>query len=280
MYGAEIASAPRPFQPGNVHEDSVLGVIPARLQSQRLPRKPLQQLAGRTLIEWVWRRVSSFQILDACVVATDSPEVVAECERLGAAVALTSPAHASGTDRVAEVAKLPAYAGAGIIVNVQGDEPFVTAAQVEGAVAEVRAGFAIGTVATPVRTLSAWRSPDVVKVVRRPDGSALYFTRAAVPHRRDGDPGAAELGSEWYLRHIGVYAYTPGSLARWVALGPHPLEALERLEQLRALMAGMTVGVAVVAEAAGGVDTAEDARRAEVRLRELAMVPTLQRGER
>jgi len=261
-----------------VHEDSVLGVIPARLQSQRLPRKPLQQLAGRTLIEWVWRRVSSFQILDACVVATDSPEVVAECERLGAAVALTSPAHASGTDRVAEVATLPAYAGAGIIVNVQGDEPFVTAAQVAGAVAQVRAGFAIGTVATPVRTLSAWRSPDVVKVVRRADGAALYFTRAPVPYRRDGAPSPEELESESYLRHIGVYAYRPASLARWVALAPHPLEALERLEQLRALAAGMTIGVAVVPEAMGGVDTAEDARQAEASLWAMAATFTSDRS--
>ena len=263
-----------------MHEDSVLGVIPARLQSQRLPRKPLQQLAGRTLIEWVWRRVSSFQILDACVIATDSPEVVAECERFGAQVELTSAAHGSGTDRVAEVAARPAYAGAGVIVNVQGDEAFVTAVQVEGAVAQVRGGCAVGTVATPVRTLAAWRSPDVVKVVRRDDGRALYFTRAPVPHCRDGVPSVADLSSDRYLRHIGVYAYTPASLRRWVSLGAHPLEELERLEQLRALAAGLTVGVTVVAEAVGGVDTAEDARQAEIRLRALESIPILQRGER
>lgn len=273
MYGAEIASAPRPFHPGNVHEDSVLGVIPARLQSQRLPRKPLQQLAGRTLIEWVWRRVSSFQILEQCVVATDSPEVVAECEHFGATAVLTSAAHPSGTDRVAEVAALPRYAGARVIVNIQGDEPFVTLAQVAGAVAQVRAGFDVGTVATPVRTLTAWQSPDVVKVVRREDGGALYFTRAPVPYRRDGAPSELALGGEDYLRHIGVYAYTPASLARWVALPAHPLEELERLEQLRALAAGLTIGVGVVAEAAGGVDTAEDARQAEARLLALAATP-------
>jgi 3-deoxy-manno-octulosonate cytidylyltransferase (CMP-KDO synthetase) len=264
-----------------VHEDLVLGVIPARLQSQRLPRKPLQQLAGRTLIEWVWRRVSSFQILDACVVATDSAEVAAECERIGARVVLTAAAHPSGTDRVAEVAARPEYRGAAVIVNIQGDEPFVSVEQVAGAIGQVRAGFDVGTVATPVRELAAWQSADVVKVVRRDDGGALYFTRAPIPHRRDGLPLAAELHGDRYLRHVGVYAYTPASLARWVALPPHPLEELERLEQLRALAAGLSVGVAVVAEAAGsGVDTAEDALAAEPRLRALAGGSTLEREQR
>jgi 3-deoxy-manno-octulosonate cytidylyltransferase (CMP-KDO synthetase) len=280
LYGAEIASAPRPFYPGHVHEDSILGVIPARLQSQRLPRKPLQQLAGRTLIEWVWRRVSSFQILDACVIATDSTEIAVECERFGARVELTSVAHPSGTDRVAEVAARPGWVGAGVIVNIQGDEPFVTGAQVEGAVAQVHGGCDVGTVATPVRTLVAWQSPDVVKVVRREDGRALYFTRAPVPHRRDGAPSDEELSSELYLRHIGVYAYRAAALQRWVRLGPHALEEIERLEQLRALAAGMRICVAVVAEATGGVDTADDARQAEVRLRALAAERTLQPEER
>lgn len=266
MGGAEFASAPRPSHPGNVRDDRVLGVIPARLQSQRLPRKPLQQLAGKTLIEWVWRRVSSLHVFDACVVATDSPEIAAECVRFGAAVELTSPDHPSGTDRIAELAARPAYAGFGVIVNVQGDEPFVTAEQVAGAVGRVRSGFDVGTVASPIGSLAAWRDPAVVKVVRREDGGALYFTRSPVPHRREGEPSAAELAGERYLRHIGVYAYRPESLARWVALPPHPLEELEKLEQLRALAHGLSMGVAVVAAAEGGVDTAEDLRRAERRL--------------
>jgi 3-deoxy-manno-octulosonate cytidylyltransferase (CMP-KDO synthetase) len=209
-----------------VHEDSVLGVIPARLQSQRLPRKPLLQLAGRTLIEWVWRRVSSFPILDACVIATDSPEVVAECERFGARVELTASTHASGTERVAELVARPAHAGAGVIVNVQGDEPFVSEAQVAGAVAQVRAGCAVGTVATPVRTLSAWRSPDVVKVVRRGDGVALYFTRAPVPHRRDAP------WRSWAVAISATSAFMR-MRRRVCAVGgvpPHAL-GLERLEQ-------------------------------------------------
>lgn len=244
----------------------LLGVIPARLESQRLPRKPLHRLAGRTLIEWVWRRVSSLHLLDACVVATDAPEIAAECARFGAAAELTSPRHPSGTDRIAEVAARAPYDGYDVVVNIQGDEPFVTGEQVRGAVAQVLAGADVGTVATPVRTLQAWRDPSVVKVVRREDGTALYFTRAPVPHRRDGEPTAAELEGGHFLRHVGVYAYGVAALQRWVALPPHPLEELERLEQLRPLAAGLRIGVAVVAESEGGVDTPADAQRAERRL--------------
>jgi 3-deoxy-manno-octulosonate cytidylyltransferase (CMP-KDO synthetase) len=249
-----------------VRAGKVLGVIPARLQSQRLPRKPLHQLAGKTLVEWVWRRVSSLSVFDACVVATDSPEIAAECVRFGAQVELTSPDHPSGTDRIAELAARPAYSGYDVVVNVQGDEPFVTRGQIRGAVECVERGFDVGTVATPIRTLAAWRDPSVVKVARRDDGGALYFTRSPVPFRRDGDPDAAALAGNLYLRHIGVYAYAAAALAQWVALPPNPLELEERLEQLRALAAGLRIGVALVPEAEGGVDTIEDARRAERRL--------------
>ena len=249
-----------------MRDASILGVIPARLESQRLPRKPLHRLAGRTLIEWVWRRVVALDVLDACVVATDSPEIAAECARFGAAVELTSPGHPSGTDRIAEVTARPPYDEYDVVVNIQGDEPFVTAAQVEGAVAQVLAGADVGTVAAPLGTLESWLDPSVVKVVRREDGTALYFTRAPVPHRRDGEPTAAELAGPPYLRHIGVYAYTPAALRRWVVLPVHALEALERLEQLRPLAAGFRIGVAVAPPSEGGVDTPEDARRVERRL--------------
>lgn len=249
-----------------MQDERVLGVIPARLGSERLPRKPLVQLAGRSLIEWVWLRASSLDALTACVVATDSEEVAAVCRDFGAAVELTRADHGSGTDRVAEVAERAAYRAYDIIVNVQGDEPFVAAEQVAGAVAQVRAGHDVGTVATAVRTLDAWRDPSVVKVVRRDDGAALYFSRAPIPHRRDGTPTEAELGSDTYLRHLGVYAFRPAALRRWAALPPAALEAVERLEQLRALAAGLTIGVALVGSAEAGVDTAADARRAAERL--------------
>jgi 3-deoxy-manno-octulosonate cytidylyltransferase (CMP-KDO synthetase) len=170
---------------------------------------------------------------------------------------------------VAEVAAREAFAGYDIIVNVQGDEPFIAPEHVAASVAEVTRGHDIGTVAAPVGTLEAWRDPAVVKVVRGTDGRALYFSRAPVPHLRDGDPTAADLGGTLYLRHVGIYACRRAALHRWVALAPGALETVERLEQLRALEAGLTIGVAVVAQSDGGVDTLEDARRAEARLLEL-----------
>jgi 3-deoxy-manno-octulosonate cytidylyltransferase (CMP-KDO synthetase) len=245
---------------------AVLGVIPARLGSERLPRKPLHVIAGRPLIEWVWLRATALPTLDALVVATDSEEVAAVCERFGADAILTSEAHESGTERVAEVAALPSFQRFGVVVNIQGDEPFVTDEQVGAAAGLVRAGWDVGTVASVLRTTVAWRDPDVVKVVRSVGGGALYFSRAPIPHARGREPTEAELASDLCLRHIGVYAYSPSALARWTALPPTALERLERLEQLRPLSAGLRIGVAVVDAADGGIDTAEDVARAEDRL--------------
>lgn len=245
----------------------VLGVIPARLGSTRLPRKPLRPLAGRPLIEWVWRRASRLDTLDAVVVATDSDEIAAVCEGFGATVEPTAASHASGTERVAEVAARAAYHGYDVVVNVQGDEPFVGDAQVGGAVGRVVDGWDIGTVAAPLGSLEAWRDPAVVKVVVRQDGGALYFSRAPVPFARDGDPVPDDLASERYLRHIGVYAFTPEALQRWVALPAHWLEGIERLEQLRPLAAGMGIGVALTElPEASGVDTPEDLETVEARI--------------
>lgn len=247
---------------------AVLGVIPARLGSERLPRKPLHPVAGRPLIEWVWRRVASLRVLDEVVVATDSREVVDACRGIGAAAVLTRADHGSGTERVAEVVTRPEYEGYDVVVNVQGDEPFVTEDQVSGAVEQVEAGWDIGTVAAPVRTPEAWSDPSVVKVVRNGQGGALYFSRASIPHPRGREPTAAELASGACLRHIGVYAYTEDALDRWMSAPPSELERLERLEQLRALEAGLRIGVAVVDSVEGGIDTAADVERAERRLRQ------------
>lgn len=240
----------------------VLGVIPARLGSERLPRKPLYRLAGRPLIEWVWRRVNSLQFFDRLVIATDSEEVAAVAREFGADVELTAADHTSGTARIAELIARPDYGGYACIVNAQGDEPFLQREHVASAAELVAQGWPIGTVATPVRTVESWRNPSVVKVVRRDDAAALYFSRAPIPHLRDREPTAAELNYD-LLRHVGVYAYTPAALQEWVSLPEHPLEQLERLEQLRPLAAGIRIGVAVVASTPEGVDTPEDAARAE-----------------
>jgi 3-deoxy-manno-octulosonate cytidylyltransferase (CMP-KDO synthetase) len=262
--GADVPLAVSDSSPSRI---AALGVIPARLGSERLPRKPLQLIAGRPLIEWVWRRVRGFRVLDDLVIATDSEEVVAACHAFGGGAILTSDRHESGTERVAEVATRSQFRGVDILVNIQGDEPFVTEEQVSGCIAQVRAGWDVGTVATPVRTLEAWRDPSVVKVVRNAGGGALYFSRAAIPHARGRDPSDAELASDLWLRHIGVYAYTRDALARWVALPASELERVERLEQLRPLAAGLGFGVAVVPTAEGGIDTPADVTRAEDRLR-------------
>jgi 3-deoxy-manno-octulosonate cytidylyltransferase (CMP-KDO synthetase) len=246
--------------------NSVLGVIPARIGSERLPRKPLHPIAGRPLVEWVWRRASRLGLLDRIVIATDSDEVAAVVRGFGADVELTSPLHASGTDRVAEVAARPAFHAFGIIANIQGDEPFITAAQLGGAIERVRDGWDVGTVAAPLETLEAWRDPAVVKVVCGARGRALYFSRAPVPAMRDREPSSAELAGAPFLRHIGVYAYTRDALARWAALPAAPLEHTERLEQLRPLAAGLRIGVTLVDRSDGGVDTSRDAERAAQRL--------------
>jgi 3-deoxy-manno-octulosonate cytidylyltransferase (CMP-KDO synthetase) len=180
---------------------------------------------------------------------------------------MTSETHRSGTDRVAEVVGHAAYSGYDVIVNVQGDEPFLEEAHVSAAAQLVLDGWDVGTIATPVLDVESWRNPAVVKVVRRGDGAALYFSRAPIPHRREAEPSAADLSSAPYLRHMGVYAYTPEALRRWVSLPESALERIEKLEQLRALEAGITIGVAVVDAAAAGVDTPEDAARAEAILK-------------
>lgn len=253
----------------------VLGVIPARLASTRLPRKPLHPIAGRPLVEWVWRRAVQSGVFDEVVIATDSPEVETAARAFGATVALTRAGHPSGTDRVAEVARREEWRGSPVIVNVQGDEPFVRADHLQAAVDLVRAGWDVGTVATPIASAEEWREPAVVKVARGDDGRALYFTRAPVPFPRDAAP---DFGSGAYLRHVGVYACAREALLRWVALPEGALERIEKLEQLRALAAGLSIGVAVGEPAEGGVDTPADALRAERIILESLAPPALERA--
>jgi 3-deoxy-manno-octulosonate cytidylyltransferase (CMP-KDO synthetase) len=266
--GVIIASGHATSHPTGVPTAGVLGVIPARLSSQRLPHKPLHPLAGRPLIEWVWRRVVEFDLFDAVVVATDSEQVANAARAFGASVAMTSAAHPSGTDRVAEVARRAEYAGFDTVVNVQGDEPFVRRDHLQAAIGLVReGGWDAGTVATPIASLDEWREPSTVKVVRADDGGALYFSRAPVPHSRDAEPGPEQFAAGLFLRHVGIYSYRREALLRWVALPEGALERAERLEQLRPLAAGLRIGVAVGAPAEGGVDTPADAARAERILR-------------
>jgi 3-deoxy-manno-octulosonate cytidylyltransferase (CMP-KDO synthetase) len=238
-----------------------LAVIPARLGATRLPRKPLRLLGGRPLIVRVWERIVALAVADRVVVATDDRAVAAAAAAAGAEAVLTRGDHPSGTDRAAEVAARPEFAGYSVVVNVQGDEPFISADVVRGATGLVaRGAFALGTAAR-VAGADVLDRPTVVKVVRGDDGRALYFSRAPIPYLRDDVDRAVR--DAHVLQHIGVYAYARPALAAWVGLPEHPLERIERLEQLRPLAAGLPMGVAVVDEPATiGIDTEDDLARA------------------
>jgi 3-deoxy-manno-octulosonate cytidylyltransferase (CMP-KDO synthetase) len=241
-----------------------LVVIPARLGAMRLPRKPLRLLSGLPLIVRVWQRISRMNVADRVVVATDDASVARTVREAGAECVMTSPDHSSGTERVAEVAYLPAFKEYETIVNVQGDEPFIGAEAVRGA-AELVSGkrFPLGTAASPAGE-EILVAPSLVKVVVADDGRAMYFSRAPIPFLRDR--ADSERLSERTLQHIGVYAYSRDALRKWVSLPPHPLEQIERLEQLRPLAAGLPIGVAITSEApASGIDTEEDLARANAR---------------
>jgi 3-deoxy-manno-octulosonate cytidylyltransferase (CMP-KDO synthetase) len=245
----------------------VLGIVPARLASTRLPNKHLYPILGRPLIEWVWRRVEQMSVLDHALVATDSEEVAEVCRALGAPVEMTSGEHPSGTDRVAEVANRPEYASYRYVANVQGDEPLLKEAHLRSAIELVTSGgWDVGTCATPLMSDEARKDPSVVKVTRAANGRALYFSRAPIPYKRDEKPAGEELEREPFLRHVGIYAYTRDALNDWVALAPSQLERLEQLEQLRPVEAGLRIGVAIVGSADPGVDTAADVLRMEEKL--------------
>ncbi len=238
-----------------------LAVIPARLGATRLPRKPLRQLAGLPLVVRVWERVTEIGVATRVVVATDSDEVARAAESHGAEAVLTSHIHPSGTHRVAEVACREEFADFDVIVNVQGDEPFVSRSAVLGATRMViERGFPLGTSAV-VADQRALGDPAIVKVVAADDGRAMYFSRAAIPYLREPDDAKVQRPLIW--QHIGVYAYTRDALMQWTRLAVSPLEQVERLEQLRPLAAGMRIGVALVDEPARpGIDTEDDLERA------------------
>jgi 3-deoxy-manno-octulosonate cytidylyltransferase (CMP-KDO synthetase) len=201
------------------------------------------------------------KIADRVIIATDREEVAEVVRAAGAEVVLTSPEHPSGTDRVAEVSRQSGFKPYDVVINVQGDEPFISSKAVEGARDIVGSGrFPLGTAA-----VSAGRqildSATVVKVVTADDGRAMYFSRAPIPFLRDA--ADLELVETQVKQHVGIYAYTRDALATWVALPTHPLERIERLEQLRPLAAGMAMGVATIdGSPAVGVDTEEDLVRA------------------
>jgi len=240
---------------------SVVGVIPARLESSRLPRKLLLAETGWPLIEHTWRAASAAESLDELIVATDSEEIAETVRGFGGRAELTGE-HPSGTDRVAEVVER--FLGdAELIVNVQGDEPELDPAVIDRLVAVIKANpnCPMATVATPIHDREMLADPSCVKVVVTADGRALYFSRSMIPACRDERPEAVLAGESPWLLHLGIYAYRREFLLELTRRPPSRLERLERLEQLRALEAGVEIRLAIVEGQSVGIDTPGDYAR-------------------
>jgi 3-deoxy-manno-octulosonate cytidylyltransferase (CMP-KDO synthetase) len=239
--------------------------IPARYAASRLPGKPLRLIGGEPMVLHVARRARAAGAA-AVWVATDDARIADALQGSGVDVAMTSAAHTSGTDRLAECARIAGWAAETIVVNLQGDEPFAPAdgiAAVAAAVASSGAGIA--TLAAPITDIDTLLDPNAVKVVRAGNGDALYFSRAPIPWPRDAfaqQPKVLPPG-QW-LRHIGIYGYRAAALHAFSALPASRLERVESLEQLRALDAGWRISVALAPSPfPPGVDTAEDLARAQ-----------------
>lgn len=240
----------------------VVAVIPARYGSSRFPGKPLAPIAGKPMIQWVYERARAATRVHDVLVATDDERIAAAVAAFGGRAVLTSPDHPSGTDRIAEAVR---GIEAGLVLNVQGDEPLLPPRVIDALVAAMQAGGAeMGTVAVPLAPERAeFADPNVVKVVVNERSEALYFSRATIPfQRRDGEP----LRALW---HWGIYAYRREFLAQFVNWPPAALERCEKLEQLRALAHGARIQVLVETQAqSAGVDVPGDVARVEALLRE------------
>jgi len=234
----------------------VVAIIPARYESTRLPGKPLADIDGKPMIQHVYERAAQASSVARVLVATDDGRIHRAVQGFGGDVVWTKATHRTGTERVAEVA---ATLDDGIIVNVQGDVPFLAPDMIEACVAPLRTDAAVpmATIKTRIDDDEAFRNPNVVKVVTDRDGNALYFSRSPIPYRRDGDADSP-LG----FKHIGLYAFRRDFLLTLAALEPTPMERTESLEQLRALEWGFRIRVTAVPAASIEVDTPADLQRA------------------
>jgi 3-deoxy-manno-octulosonate cytidylyltransferase (CMP-KDO synthetase) len=251
-----------------------IAILPSRYQATRFPGKPLAPIAGRPMIQWAWEAAAGAAGVDAVAVATDDARIAAVVEGFGGRVVLTDPALPSGTDRVAAaVAALDEPYD--LILNLQGDEPAMHPATI-AAVVDLMARhpeWPMGTAACPFPSPEEIFSPNTVKVVVDDTGRALYFSRSPIPYVRnskvfqaDFRPWLAPEHLALFHLHLGIYAYRPEALRRFTQLPPHPLEKLEMLEQLRALAAGLAIGVAMTPHLSLGVDTPADVPTVEALL--------------
>ena len=237
-------------------------VIPARYASERLPGKPLADIAGKPMIRRVWECATTSSAVEV-VIATDDPRVFDACKAFGADVCMTSAKHPSGTDRLAEVSDQRGWSASRIVVNLQGDEPTMPSQLIDDVASLVDLPDTdIGTLASPVANASMLDDPNVVKVVCDDSGLALYFSRAPIPYCRDASDLPLVLSTA--LHHHGIYAYRVDALRRIVSEPPSAIERCERLEQLRAMSLGLRIRVGIPNEAPGpGIDTPEDLERAQ-----------------
>jgi len=231
----------------------VAAYIPARFQSTRLPGKPLKDIGGKPMIQWVSERTAKASSVESVSVATDDERIRAAVVAYGGNVVMTSTDCRSGTERVAEAAR---SCGADIIVNVQGDEPLVEPALIDDLVAPMLADSSIGlaTPATLIKTEAEYLDPNTVKVVMDREGNAIYFSRSPIPNHRNG----FKIDEDKIYKHIGLYAYRCDVLMKLAALAPTPLEHAEGLEQLRALEHGIKIRVVMTTYSPESVDTPED----------------------
>jgi 3-deoxy-manno-octulosonate cytidylyltransferase (CMP-KDO synthetase) len=242
----------------------IVGLIPARYASTRFPGKPLAFIAGKFLIQRVVEQCRLAQSLSEVIVATDDPRIADVAGRFGR-VEMTSPDHPSGTDRIAEAARRCECDG---VVNIQGDEPLMDPAVID-AVAARLADAEMSTAATPLRDSAEYENPNVVKVVVNSAGLALYFSRRTIPYLREAASRSTgeQMAAFPFLKHLGIYGYRRETLLRLVQFPVSPLEAAEKLEQLRALDQGIGLAVVKVNYESIGVDAPEDIARVEEILR-------------
>ncbi len=245
-------------------------VIPARYASARLPGKALMPLEGKPIVQWVYERASAAGAHEV-LIATDDDLIVSAAHSFGAEVVMTSSGHASGTDRIAEVARVRGWSPASVVVNVQGDEPLMPAALIRqvAVLLAAHANADMATLASPITTLGEFLDPNTVKVVADGAGRALYFSRAPIPWNRDGAPAglASQRDLSGARRHIGIYAYRVAALLRLAALPVSALENSEKLEQLRALESGFDIRVGEAAQRPGpDVNTLADLERVRAQI--------------
>jgi len=244
-----------------------IGIIPARFASSRLPGKPLADIGGKPMIQWVYENASA-ELKDV-IVATDHPDIKQAVLGFGGRAMMTSPDHPSGTDRCAEVSQVLADSGEfyDVIINIQGDEPFIKNSHIR----LLKNAFfdpatQIATLANPIQDNVELLNPNTVKIVVNKNSNALYFSRSPIPHNRNIADGNW-LSSHTYLKHLGLYAYRSEVLQQITMLEPSPLEKTESLEQLRWLENGFGIKVLVTHEPSKGIDTPEDLETARKKLK-------------